>query len=124
MKKRILVIDDDALVLKTLENLLTRQGYEVESAKDGPEAETKLKAKGANLIICDIRMPGEDGVHVIQSLKQICREEIKSEIPFMFITGYASEEAPIDAIKLGAKDYLLKPFDLHELMTSVKRHIG
>lgn len=124
MRKKILVIDDDALVLKSLENLLSREGYKVECARNGVEAKEKLRSSPAHLIICDIRMPDEDGIHVIQNLKRICQEEIKSELPFMFITGYASEEAPIDAIKLGAKDYILKPFDLNELVASVRHHIG
>lgn len=123
MKKRILVIDDDVLVLKSVENLLAREGYEIERAKDGEEAEAKFRAADFDLVISDIRMPRQDGISVVTHLKQICSSEKKKEVPFIFITGYASEEAPIDAIKLGAKDYLLKPFDLDELVASVKRHI-
>ena len=124
MKKRILLVDDDSLVLKSLVNLLTREGYMVDCAKNGDEAESKLKADSANLIICDIRMPKQDGISVIKNLKRVCQEAVKTEIPFIFITGYASEEAPIEAIKLGAKDYLLKPFDLDELLRSVQQHVA
>lgn len=124
MPKRILLIDDDVLVLKSLQNLLTREGFELECAKSGEEAANKIKTNAVDLIICDIRMPGQDGISVMRRLKQVCKEGVGSEIPFIFITGYASEEAPIDAIKLGAKDYLLKPFDLGELVASVKQHIG
>lgn len=124
MRKKILVIDDDALVLKSLQNLLTRENYEVECVKSGGEAEAGLRQKSPDLIICDIRMPGQDGISVIKNLKSICQSELKKEIPFLFITGYASEEAPIDALKLGAKDYLLKPFDLDELVNSVRKNIS
>lgn len=123
MQKKILVVDDDPLVLKSLQNLLTHEGYEVTGAKNGREAEAPLKTGAFHLIICDIRMPGQNGIRVIKNLKEICQKERREEIPFMFITGYASEEAPIDAIKLGAKDYLLKPFDLDELLKSVREHI-
>ena len=124
MKKKVLVIDDDALVLKSVRNLLTRKGHEVILAKTGDEAESGLRQNEIDLIISDIRMPGRDGITVVTSLKKICEEELKKEIPFLFMTGYASEEAPIDALKLGAKDYLLKPLDLDEFMASVNKHIG
>ena len=65
MKKKILVIDDDPLVLKSLQSLLTRQGYEVECAKNGDEAENKIRSHPFNLIISDIRMPGRDGLSCI-----------------------------------------------------------
>ncbi len=124
MKNKILIIDDDPLVLKSLQNLLIRSGYSVECAKSGEEAEIKLKMGTFGLIISDIRMPKEDGISVVKKLKEICAEQSKSEIPFIFITGYASEESPIDALKLGAKDYILKPFDLDELLKSVRQHIA
>lgn len=125
MKKKILIIDDDPLVLKTLQNLFIHSGYETECVKNGNEAIAKLKSNTEfNLVISDIRMPGKDGIAVINEIKKICKEQLRKELPFLFITGYASEEAPIDAIKLGAKDYLLKPFDLDELLASVKKNIG
>ena len=123
MKKKILLVDDDSLVLKSVSNLLTRQGYDVDCAKDGEEAEQKLRTNSVNLIICDIRMPKRDGISVIKNLKHICHEQKKAEVPFIFITAYASEDAPIDALKLGAKDYLLKPFDIDELLKSVNENI-
>lgn len=123
MKKRILVIDDDPLVLKSLFNLLTRAGYEVDFVKNGKEAEQEVNRKTFHLIISDIRMPQQDGISTIQNLKRHCLERNGIETPFLFITGYASEEAPIDAIKLGAKDYLLKPFDMNELLQSIARNI-
>jgi len=122
--KKILVIDDDPLVLKSLQNLLCRSGYEVEAAKSGEDAENKLRGKRADLIICDIRMPGENGVSVIKRLKEASAVTGEREVPFIFITGYASEETPIEALKLGAKDYLLKPFDLDELLKSVEKSIA
>ncbi|KKU18990.1 MAG: Response regulator receiver protein [Candidatus Saccharibacteria bacterium GW2011_GWA2_46_10] len=122
MKKKILVIDDDKLVLRTVKQLLERVQYEVFCASSGDEAEILVDQHKFALVISDIRMPGQDGINVIRRLRERLRPEASDGTPFMFMTGYASEDAPIDAIKLGAGDYLLKPFDLDELLNSVKKH--
>jgi len=119
MKKKILLIDDDALVLKTLQNLLVRQSYDVVCAKNSDEALRALAAEAFNLVVSDIRMPECDGIGL---LKAIRAKGVQT--PVLFITGYASENAPIEAIKLGAKDYILKPFNLDELLESVKKNIA
>lgn len=124
MKKNILLVDDDPLVLKSLQNLLLREGYAIDCAKTAAEAREKFQTKSFQLILCDIRMPGEDGITAIKKLREATKGGAESNVPCIFITGYASEEAPIEAVKLGAKDYLLKPFDLDELLASVRRHIA
>jgi DNA-binding response OmpR family regulator len=120
--KRILVIDDDVLVLKTLKKLLQSNGYEVETASTGQEGVERQEAARYDLIICDMRMPGLDGIGTIAKIRGNDRSD--QSCPIIFVTGYASEDAPIEAIKLGAKDYILKPFDLDELLDSVKRCIS
>lgn len=120
MAKNILVIDDDALVLKTIRKLLEREGYSVETAKSAREAIEKLSAQGFNLIVCDVRMPEMDGIEFLEEIKK----GNKPQIPIIYITGYASEEAPIKALRLGAKDYVLKPFDMDKLLESVKNNLG
>lgn len=124
MAKKILLIDDDVLVLKTLVNLFTRSGYEIETSKSAEEAYHKAKSTSFDLLISDIRMPGEDGIAFIKRIKNEMQTRGGKEIPFIFITGYASEDAPIEALKIGAKDYILKPFDLDELMKSVRKHLA
>jgi DNA-binding NtrC family response regulator len=119
VKKKILIVDDDSLVLRTLQNLLSRQDYEVVCSKNSEDALRQLEGGGFNLIVSDIRMPGQDGMALLRKIR-----ETGVETPFVFITGYASENTPIDAIKLGAKDYILKPFNLDELLESVKKHIA
>lgn len=123
MKQKILVIDDDKLVLKSIRQLLERANYVVHCASSGDEAEAEVNQDQFNLVICDIRMPRQDGLLVIKRLKEYVGSRGLPEIPFIFITGYASEDAPIEAIKLGALDYLLKPFDLEELLKSVRKNI-
>ncbi len=122
MKKQILIIDDDRLVLKSVSKLLEANGYGVFTAVNKEEAYSLLAKHKINLIVCDIRMPGVDGLTLMRDLKNQSKRP-QDVIPVIFVTGYASEEAPIDAIKLEAKDYILKPFDMDELLRSVEKHI-
>ncbi len=116
-KHEILLVEDDVLVLKTVEKLLNGSGYNVTAARNGEEALKVIKDKHFDLIISDIRMPGLDGIQTIERLKQVEQRPT----PVILITGYASEEAPIDAVKLGVVDYILKPFNNEELLESVRR---
>ncbi len=120
-KKKILVIDDDGLVRKSISKILERDGYDVSCAKSGEEARQILSTSSYDLIVCDIRMPGEDGISFLSKLRQVSKDQGKPEIPFLFITGYASEDAPIHAMKLGADDYILKPFDTDQLLAALKK---
>jgi DNA-binding response OmpR family regulator len=120
---RILVIDDDVLILKSVRRLLEKKGYTIETAKSGEEGLQKLESESYDLVLCDVRMPRLDGIMTISKMKESAKEGKRSECPVVFMTGYASEEAPIDALKLGAKDYILKPFNIDELLESVKKHI-
>jgi acyl-CoA reductase-like NAD-dependent aldehyde dehydrogenase/ActR/RegA family two-component response regulator len=123
MKNKILIVDDDSLVLKTLTNLLSKAGYSSDAAESADEAYRKVKSTSFDLIISDIRMPGEDGLSFLNRLKNEIWKKNGCEVPFVFITGYADEDAPMEALKLGAKDYLLKPFNLEELLVCIKKHI-
>lgn len=124
MKKSILIIDDDPLVLKTLQNLLKQEDYEILTGKSTAQAEETLSTKTPDLILCDIRMPAEDGLTFVKRLrKNPPRPEIIN-VPVIFITGYASEEAPIKAMQMGAASYVLKPFDNEELRASIRKAIS
>ena len=123
MNKNILIIDDDPLVIKTIRKLLEREGYFVEIAKSASEGQEKIKDGNFQLIICDIRMPQTSGIELIRQFKKNQKEEDKVEIPVIFITGYASDAAPEEARELGAKDYILKPFDIDKLLTSIKKYL-
>jgi len=124
MQKNILVIDDDPLVLKTIKKVLERERYSVEIVKNASDATEKIRNKEFDLLICDVRMPETDGIELIKQVKKIKKDENKLDIPTIFITGYASEETPIKAYDLGAKDYILKPFDIDKLIESVKNNLA
>ncbi len=120
MEKKILLIDDDPLILKSVKRLFDKEGYDVETAEEPEEGIEKARNQDFNLIVCDIRMPGIDGIKLITQVKEYRKNNNKKDIPVILITGYSSEEAPIHAIKLGVKDYILKPFDIDKLLKAVK----
>lgn len=121
MKQKILIVDDDVLVLKSLRNYLSRIGYEIVLAKSGKEARDEIARTSFDLIISDVRMPGEDGLSFIANIKAEFAKEGWPEPPFLFITGYASEDAPIKALELEAGDYILKPFDNDQLTKAIEK---
>lgn len=121
-KEHILIIEDDEPFLKTLTNLLERQGYRISGAKDGPEAIETAKKESFALIVADVRLPGGmDGVEVIRRIKEI---QPKATGVVIIITGYADENAPVRAIKVGVDDYIYKPFKTEEFLHSVEHNLA
>lgn len=105
---KILVCDDDKAVSDFLERFLKKEGYaQVDIALSGEEALEKISKDKYQLVLLDIRLPGMDG---LQTLKRI--KEIDSSITVIMITGFAEIESADQAKKLGAYDYIVKPFDL------------
>ncbi len=121
MKKRILVIDDDDLVRKSIQKLLHIEGYESVCVKDAREALEKLRALDFDLIISDIRMPGMNGVEAIKEARRIFDENSKNQLPIIFITGYADSSLELNAEKLG--EVILKPFDLTRLVMTIREYL-
>jgi len=122
MEKTILIIDDDALVTHSLSNFLTKEGYSATTSQNGYEALDKiLKERDFDLIICDIRLPGMNGVEIVKTIKEHLKNMGKPEVPVIFITGYADEDLNKQAENLGK--LFLKPFDSEELLEAVKQYI-
>ncbi len=121
-KLKILIIDDDPLVVHTLQNLLKRKGYRVESSLDGEEGVRKAKESSFDLVISDIRMPKLNGVKVVELIQKDVTSKGK-KVSFMFITGYADDEALESGSQLGVSDFLLKPFDLNQFMGLVEKNL-
>jgi len=115
---KILVIDDDPSMRDTLVIVLEDEGYDVSAAANGYEAIEKIKESSFDLVVSDIRMAGMDGLDTLATLK-MTQPELKSII----MTGYASTDDPIRAIKLGVDDYLYKPFDAQQFLKSVRKSI-
>jgi DNA-binding NtrC family response regulator len=111
---KILVVDDDKSILSAFEQMLTEQGYEVSKALHGQEALSLLASDRPDLIIMDVRMPGPSGLEILRRIKEIDRR-----LPVIIITGYGTMETAVQATKLGAVDYHLKPLNPQEVLDSI-----
>ncbi|MBM3284533.1 MAG: sigma-54-dependent Fis family transcriptional regulator [Candidatus Aminicenantes bacterium] len=110
------VIDDEPIIHEVLNQLLTSEGYEVELSSSGEEALEKHSSQAYDLILLDLLMPGLDGIEVLKALKKIDPQAV-----VIIITAYASVESAISAMKMGAFDYIQKPFKHDELLLTIKR---
>lgn len=104
--KKILVVDDDQLVLRSIEILLKKGGYNVVLAQNAQEAIGYCSDQNFDLIISDIRMPGKNGVDAIHEVRRIFDEKIRKDIPIIFITGYAEMSDELNAERLAWRGYL------------------
>jgi len=118
-KIRILLIDDDKIVLRTIEKLLKIEGYELTIAENGQEAIEFVQKSFYDLVITDIRMPRLDGVETIQKIKKL-QEVGDRKSNFMVITGYSDPGVSQQAKKMGIKHFLMKPFDKDLFLDAVK----
>jgi len=113
---RILVVDDELVVRDSLKEWLEVEGYAVDMAASGSEALAKLDEKPFHLMLLDIKMPGMDGVEVLQKAR-----ESHDAVQVLMMTAYATVETAVEAMKIGALDYLVKPFDPETLIPMVTR---
>ena len=113
---RILVVDDEHLIRWSLEQSLLKQGYDVSTAASGEEAIKQIQEETPELVLLDIQLPGMDGLEVLQKVK-----EIDSEIIVVMVTALGVLETAVKAMRLGAHDYINKPFNLDELSIIVKK---
>jgi DNA-binding response OmpR family regulator len=118
--EKILIIDDDRLILDSIIEILQNEGYECLKAVDGEEGIQIAKDETPNLIVCDIQMPGLNGYEVLQNLRANPRT---STIPFIFLSALVDKSDLRKGMILGADDYLTKPFQPEELISSVKTRL-
>ncbi|MBK9293252.1 MAG: sigma-54-dependent Fis family transcriptional regulator [Oligoflexia bacterium] len=110
MKARILVVDDEESIREFLEIMLKKEGYEVTLAEDGKRAAELIKKKTFDMIISDLQMPNMSGIDLLKHVK-----DSNSDIVFMIITAFGTTETAVEAMKLGAYDYITKPFKIDEV---------
>jgi DNA-binding NtrC family response regulator len=115
---RILLVDDDPLVLAGFREILTREGYGVTAVFSGREALEKIEAESFEVILTDLLMPRVSGLDVLRAAR-----EQRPETVVIVITGYASVRSAVDALRLGAHDYIIKPCDEQELLFRVRMSI-
>jgi len=112
----ILIIDDEPVIRDVLSQLLTSEGYEVEAAASGEEGLQAYALRPPDLVLLDLLMPGQDGIEVLKTLKRANPQAL-----VIIITAYASVESAIEAMKMGAYDYVQKPFKHEELLLTIRR---
>ena len=124
---RLLIIDDERGIRNTLREILSDEGHEVDVAENGKQGLEMAQAKAYDLIYSDIKMPEMDGMEVLKALKNGENDEngdqvdlLNGEVPIVMISGHGDVETAVQALKLGAYDFLLKPLDLNRILITTK----
>jgi two-component system, NtrC family, response regulator AtoC len=115
-KGRILVIDDEERICEAIVKALDRVGYSVDATSDGATALDTVRSNSYDMVICDIRMPAIDGLTLLERIK-----EYDSSILVIMITGYASIDSAVEAMRKGAQEYIAKPFQPAQIRLLVER---
>jgi len=116
MATRVLIVDDAAFMRMMVKDILSKNGYEiVGEAENGMKALEKYQELKPDLVTMDITMPKMDGMEVLTEIKKV-----KPEIPFVMISGHGDLETAVNAMRLGAYDYISKPPDLNRLLNTVR----
>ncbi len=114
--KRILVVDNEAKMRRILELSLKQMGHHVEQAADGEEALTAIEGGSFDLVLTDLRMPRMDGIALLNALR-----ERGDDVPVIMLTAYGTIETAVAAMKLGAADYIIRPFEMDTIELAVQR---
>ena len=114
MPRKILIVDDEPLIIKGLKYSLEQDGYETDSAQDGEEALAKFAAEPFDLILLDVMLPKVDGIEVCQRIRE------KSNVPIIMLTAKGEDMDKILGLEYGADDYMTKPFNILEVKARVK----
>ena len=112
---KILVIDDEKSIRSTLKEILEYEKHEVHDAADGMEGLKKAAETRYDIILCDIKMPGMDGIEVLEKM-----QELYNDIPVVMISGHGNIETAVEAIKKGAFDFISKPLDLNRMLITIR----
>ncbi len=115
---KILVVDDDVNIRKSLKAILSAEGYHVDLAADGKEAISKTESATYNVALIDIRLPDMDGVELLTRMRDTVPKMRK-----IIITGYPSVQNAIEAVNRKADAYLVKPVDVAKLLLTIKTHL-
>src|SRR5581483_1928099 len=118
MQGRVLIVDDEKAMVLAVNGLFTKEGYHVETARSGEEAVRLLEAGSFHVVVTDLSMDGLSGMQVLERARAL-----DPDVAVVMITAHGSEKLAVQAMKLGAADYLPKPFDNDELRVVVRRNV-
>jgi len=117
--QRILIIDDEAAIRESLETLLSLEGYLVDMAGSGEEGLGRIEQNSYDLVLLDLALPGKNGLEVLQSIR-----EFQPALPVIMITAYGKVDNIVDAMRLGAQNFVQKPWDNEKLLADIRSAIG
>lgn len=117
---KILVAEDEPMLLKTIELKLKKEGYDVIATNDGKDAIAGIREHQPDMVITDIMMPYASGLEIVS----IVKKEMTKKIPVIILSAMEQEKVVMEAFDLGADDYITKPFSLNELAIRVKRQMS
>ena len=112
---KILVIDDERSIRSTLKDILEYEKYEVDLAEDGQQGIELIRKNDYDIVLCDIKMPGMDGIEVLEKIQILA-----PDIPVVMISGHGNIDSAVESIKKGAFDYIEKPLDLNRLLITIR----
>jgi two-component system nitrogen regulation response regulator NtrX len=112
---KILIVDDEKAIRKSLKEILEYEKYFVEEAADGLEAAAKIKENDYDLVLCDIKMPKMDGLELLDEIIPL-----SPDLPFIIMSGHGNLETAVEAVRKGAFDYISKPLDLNRLLITLR----
>ena len=116
---RILLVEDDSAIVTTLRRVLTDEGYEVAVETNGPAGLEWAKANACDAVITDLKLPGLDGLELVRQLRTL-----KPRLPVLMMTAHGTTETAIEATQTGAYDYILKPFEIPELLSLLEQAVA
>jgi len=120
MDKRIIVVDDDVIMLQAIKNRLAKEGYQVFATTDAQDALDTLQDEKFDLIISDIMMPYVSGIELLSAIKN-AKRQINKKIPIIIISALDQQEVILTAFEEGAEDFVKKPINLDELLLRVSK---
>jgi two-component system nitrogen regulation response regulator NtrX len=113
--EKILIIDDERSIRNTLQEILSLEDFQVSIAENGKEGLAKINSEAPQVVMCDIKMPGMDGIELLETLSSS-----HPELPIIMISGHGDIETAVESLKKGAFDYLQKPLDLNRVLVTVR----
>lgn len=116
LKAKVLIIDDEELIRSSLEKYLRKDGYDVSTAQSGEEGLELFRAEFPDIVLLDLHLPGAGGLAILESLKKLGKEVV-----VIIISAHGDIETAVTTIKMGAYDFIEKPFELKTLSTSMDK---